>query len=78
MADSLSLLMRFEDKDDHAVTFTDTLPPFGVLQIAPVTWETLGEPVEILVSVAPTTHPQNASERAHEVIGQLLYEGDNR
>lgn len=50
-----SLLMSFDREDDDVATFVDTLPPFGVLQIASVTWEALGHPDEILVSVAPTS-----------------------
>lgn len=47
----ISLLMRFEGIDDDVVTFLDSLPPFGVLQVARVTWEAAGEPDEVLVTV---------------------------
>lgn len=52
----VALLMRFHDRDAHdIVTLTDELPPFGVLQMAVVTWEAIGCPDEVLVSVAPTS-----------------------
>lgn len=54
-----SMLMRFEGIDDDVVTFIDALPPFGVLQMARVTWEQIACPAEVLVSITPTSSPEN-------------------
>lgn len=59
---SRSLLMRHEESKDDIITFLDALPPFGVLQIASVTWEALGRPDEVLVSVTPTSGAQAVSD----------------
>ena len=37
------------------MTFTEKLPWFGVLQMTDVTWESIGSPDEVLVTVAPPT-----------------------